>query len=218
MLKSYISLLLIATATFFVGCGGASSELDGLNENEYQIVKERQDFEKKIAADMVFNIANETRENLTMLMDAHVTIMYRIELAGIKEISVAQLVEDEFLNINKTLIATRDFYYDSVNQALYFAVDVPYIYMLENHFSYKLHLSMIDQNKMYANKTVTLQFRAQPMSDNGESYLSFTYEDSILSDDVDPFILSTIEQELTQTNVARFAPNYRQKYASLLGE
>jgi hypothetical protein len=219
MLKSFTSTIMVFGALFFTGClGGASNELDGLNENEYQIVKERQDFEKKTQADINFDIESGTNENVTLLMDAHVTVMYRVALQDIKEITNIRLQEKKHLNINKLLIATKDYYYDSVNNALYVALRIPYVYMLESSFTYTMDIAMVDIQKLAQQRSLSLVFKSKPMSDNDESFLSFTYEDSFLSDNIDPFILNTIEAERAQTNLGRFSVEYRTKYEELLGE
>ena len=219
MLKIYISILFVSVVLFISGCG-AGGELSGLNQNEYKIVKERQEFEKNQNAMMTFEVQNDTNDMLTMLLDAHVKIMYKINIDAVSKVASVSLIESKNLNLNKILIPTKDYYYDSVNESLYLAVDIPYIYMLENELSLDVNIigsRGIGKKSTAFSKNIKINFQTQPMKANGQEYMSFEFEDGILSKDVDPFILCMIKMEVESANIDRFSQGYIHKYKSVLG-
>jgi len=225
MLKLFTKITLPALLlSLLVGCGGSSNkELEGLNDVEYKIVQERLDFEKNQNADINFEIDKNTDESLTMLLDAHTKIMYKINLKGeknskIKSILNVTLNSTGRINIHKLLIERKDYYFDSVNNALYVAIEVPYIYLLDKKCSLTLDLTMATKKRYLAKRSIKMLYETAPMRDNGENYMSFAYEKSFESDDVDEFILSMIQSELKQANLAHFDAAYKKRHNTFFQE
>lgn len=214
MLKLFINFLLLSLIIFLIGC--SSSVEPGMKKSNYQIIKEREEFEKKVNADLITTIENNTHTSLSLLMDAHVKILYKIDLPQTYEVSLVKLKEDKNLNINKYLIPIKDYYHDTVTEALYLALEIPYIHILDNELSYSLQITTTNKKKEYKEKKYTLVFRTKPMSDNGEKYLSFEYKNSFYDEDIDPFIKAMIIQEKQNANLNRFSKEYIQKYSKLL--
>ena len=93
MLKIFTKSLLISFIILLsVGCGSSNKELEGLNETDYKIVQERLDFERIQKTDMNFDIDKDTDKSLTMLLDAHIKIMYKINLAGVKKTKIKNIL------------------------------------------------------------------------------------------------------------------------------
>lgn len=203
------------------GCGSTNKQLDGLNENDYKIVQERLDFEKAQNAYMNFDIDKNTNESLTLLLDAHVRIMYKINLKGqkktkVKSILHIDLTSDKRVHLDKLLIEKKDYYFDSVNNAVYLALDIPYIYLLDKKFSLNLSLAMITNKRKFVQRDITMLYETGPMKDNDENYMSFKYSKNFEADNVDPFILSMIQSEVQNANLSAFDTQYKNRHKRLL--
>jgi len=219
MLKIFTKSLIIASILLLsIGCGSSNKELAGLSDTEYKIVKERLDFEKAQKADMNFEIDKNTDKSLTLLLDAHVKIMYKINLKGAKKTKIKnvlhiELTSNKRVHLDKLLLEKKDFYFDSVNNAVYVAVDVPYIYLLDKKFKLNISMTMVTNKRQYARRDVTMLYETAPMKDNDENYMSFKYEKNFESDNVDAYILSMIEQELQQANLSAFDSEYKKRHS-----
>jgi hypothetical protein len=215
MLKLFINLLILSLSFFILGCGGASGEA-GMGKSSYQIIKEREDFEQKANAHITTTIEANTHTSLAMLMDAHVKILYKIDLPQTYDISLIALNEGKNLNIHRFLIPTKEYYYDSVSKALYLTLEVPYIHLLDNELTYSLELTTTNLAKLYETKEYTLVFRTKPMADNGEEFLSFEYKNSFDDANIDAFIKNTIALEKQNAAIQRFSADYVKRHASIL--
>ena len=216
---SFVSLLILLS----VGCGSSNKELSGLNDNDYKIVKERLDFEKAQKADMNFDIDKDTDKRLTLLLDAHVKIMYKINLKGekrtkIKNVLYIEVNSNKRVQLNKLLLEKKDFYFDSVNNAVYVAIEIPYIYLLDKKFKLSLDMTMATSKRQLVKRAVSMLYETAPMSDNDENYMSFKYSKNFEADSVDPYILSMIESELQSTNLSAFDSDYKARHTKIFGE
>jgi len=222
MLKILTKVLLVSfVALLSVGCGSSNNELSGLDEKDYKIVKERLDFEKAQKAYMTFDIDKNTDKSLTLLLDAHVKVMYKINLKGekktkIKNVLFIELSSNSKVHLEKLLLEKKDYYFDSVNNAVYVAIEIPYIYMLDKDFKLELDLTMATAKRKLAKRHVTMNYETAPMKDNDENYMSFKYSKNFESYDVDPYILSMIELELKNTNLSAFDKEYVNRHKKLL--
>ncbi len=221
MLKMFTKILLVSSIVILsVGCSSSNKELDGLNDTEYKIVKERQDFEKAQKADMNFNIDKNTDKSLTMLLDAHIKIMYKINLKGekrtkIKNILYIELNSKKRVHLNKLLIEKKDYYFDSVNNAVYIAIVVPYIYLLDKKFTLDIDMTMVTNKRQLATREVSMLYETAPMQDNKEDYISFKYSKNFEADNIDPYILSMINSELEHANLSAFDSAYKKRHQKI---
>lgn len=213
MLKLSINLFLLSLGVFILGCGGASN---GIDKSSYQIIKEREDFEQKANAHLTTNIEANTYMSLALLMDAHVKILYKIDMPQTYDVSLIAIDESKNLNIHRFMLPTKEYYYDSVTKALYLTLEVPYIHILDNELVYTLKLYTTNVAKQYEEKKYTLAFRTKPMADNGEEYLSFEYKNSFDDADIDEFIKNTIALEKQSAAIQRFSADYVRRHASVL--
>ena len=221
MLKIFTKSLLVTFIVLLsVGCGSSNKELAGLNENDYKIVQERLDFEKAQKADMNFDIDKSTDKSLTMLLDAHVKIMYKINLAGekrtkIKNILFIELNSNRRVQLNKLLLEKKDFYFDSVNNAVYVALEIPYIYLLDGKFTLDVAMTMVTSKRQLVKRDVTMMYETAPMKDNDENYMSFQYTKNFESQNVDPYITSMINRELKSANLTAFDSDYKKRHQKI---
>jgi len=221
MLKIFTKSLLISFIVLLsVGCGSSNKELQGLNETDYKIVQERLDFERIQKADMNFEIDKNTDKSLTMLLDAHIKIMYKINLAGVKKTKIKNILYVEVksskrVQLNKLLLEKKDYYFDSVNNAVYVAVNIPYIYLLDNKFKLDISLSMVTKKRQFVKRDVTMMYETGPMRDNGENYMSFKYEKNFESENLDAYVRSMIQSELRSANLSAFDTNYKSRHRKL---
>jgi hypothetical protein len=221
MLKLFTKTLLASLlALLVVGCGSSNNELDGLNENDYKIVKERLDFEKAQNAYMNFDIDKDTDDSLTLLLDAHVKIMYKINLKGqkknkVKNVLHIDLTSNDIVHLDKLLLEKKDYYFDSVNNAVYVAITIPYLYLLDKNFEMKLSLSMATTKRQLVRRTINMRYETAPMADNNEDYMSFKYVKNFEADNIDPFILSLIKKELEHANISAFDDNYIKRHQKI---
>jgi len=211
MQKIYISITL-----FFLfiisGCGGTPSPMDKLNVEEYKIVMGRKDFQKKQNADINFIIDKKTDNALVELSDAHIKIMFKINLdRNSKYIQTIRLIQRNTLNLNRLLIPKKDYYYDSVSNAVYVSFVIPYIYLLDNKIYFNLQMNIADKNMKLHQRVLVLLIKTKPMRDNGEKYMSFQYEKDFKGNNIDPYIKSMIKKELQHTNVKRFDTSYKKR-------
>jgi len=219
MLKLFTKTILTTLLfSFLVGCSSGNKELKGLNDAEYRIVQGRLDFEKSQDADINFEIDKNTDKSLTMLLDADTKIMYKINLKGQKRdktksiLSVFETAKGR-VNLNKLLIEKKDYYFDSVNNALYVAIEVPYIYLLDKKTSLELNIMMATKNRTLSVRNIKMLYETAPMKENGEKYMSFKYVKSFESDDVDEFILSEIKNELKHVDMKHFSDAYKKRHS-----
>ena len=218
MLKMFTKVSLLSfLITLIVGCGSSNKELSGLSDYDYKIVKERLDFERAQNADMNFDIDKNTNKSLTLLLDAHVKIMYKINLAGenktkIKNVLFIELNSNKRIQLNKLLLERKDFYFDSVNNAVYVAIEVPYIYLFDKKFKLDVAMTMVTNKRQLVTRNISMMYETGPMSDNGESYMSFKYEKNFESNNLDDFISATIEDELRAANLSAFDKSYKNRH------
>lgn len=221
MLKLLTNIFYAFVLTLLVSaCSSTNKELDGLDEVSYKIVQERLDFEKNQNPAMTFEIDKNTDSSLSMLLDAHIKIMYKINLKGsksskVKSILHIELNSDKRVKLHKLLIQKNDYYFDSVNNAVYVVIDMPYIYMLDKKLTLELSMSMITKKRKLVTRDISMHFETAPMQDNDEKYMSFKYENSFNSDKVDPFILSMIRSELRKSNKSNFDSDYVNRHKKL---
>lgn len=214
------SLLISFIVLLSVGCGSSNKELAGLNETDYKIVQERLDFERIQRADMNFDIDKNTDTSLTMLLDAHIKIMYKINLNGVKKTKIKNILYVELnshkrVQLNKLLLEKKDYYFDSVNNAVYVAVEIPYIYLLDNEFKLDIALTMITNKRQLVTRDVTMLYETAPMRDNGENYMSFKYERNFESENLDAYVRSVIRSELRSANLSAFDNDYKSRHKKL---
>lgn len=223
MLKYFIRrLFLVALILLFTACSSRNKELEGLDDASYKIVQERLDFEKNQQPAMTFEIDKNTNKSLSMLLDAHVKIMYKINLQGEKRSKVKSILHIESsankkVKLHKLLIQKNDYFFDSVNNAVYLVIDIPYIYMLDKKLKLEISMSMVTKERELKQRNITMLFETGAMSDNGEKYMSFKYEKSFDSPDVDEYILSTIESELQHSKRSHFEKEYLARHRELFG-
>jgi hypothetical protein len=221
MLKIFTKSLLISFIILLsVGCGSSNKELEGLNETDYKIVQERLDFERIQKVDMNFDIDKDTDKSLTMLLDSHIKIMYKINLAGVKKTKIKNILYVELnsnkrVQLNKLLLEKKDYYFDSVNNAIYVSVEIPYIYLLDNKFKLDISLSMVTNKRQLVKRDVTMMYETRPMRDNDENYMSFKYEKNFESQDLDSYIRSMIHSELQNANLSAFDKDYKSRHRKL---
>jgi len=220
MRKLFISLLLFLTF-FMLGCNGGNAELDGLNDIEYKIVRQRLDFEKNQKVDMNFEVESATDKALVMLSDAHVKIMFKINLGEKTKKEIKSLLHirqkaTKHIVIDKLLVEKKDYFFDSVNQAVYVAMSVPYIYMLDNRLKVDLEIVGISRKRILKTRNLTLYFEMKPMKENSKRYLSFEYLKSFDDENVDEMTQSIIAKELMQTNKKHLQKEYVLKHKKLL--
>ncbi|SFV58763.1 hypothetical protein MNB_SM-7-1384 [hydrothermal vent metagenome] len=224
MLRRFISLFFVGIFSLFVvGCSSKNGELDGLSGEDYRIVQERLEFEKLQKAYMKFEIDKTSNKNLTLLLDGHVKIMYKINLAGekkerIKSILYVELLSKEPVKVDRLLLEKRDYYFDSVNNALYVAVEIPYIYLLDKKYHFDLNLVMMRKDRKLVTRKIGMYYKTAPMRDNSEPYMSFKYEKSFESDEIDPLIITFIKKELQYANLKAFDQAYLKRHEELLSE
>ena len=203
-------------ATLFFGCGGGNPELANLTEQEYKIVTERLDFEKNFDADMNFVVTSEAKSTKTMLMDAHVKIMYRIEMPkDIREVLAVRFEEKERVRLDKLMIPKKDYFYDSVNKAVFVGMKIPYIYMLDGILRTTLLVGYTDKARRFHTRALPIVFETRPMEENGQKYPSFRYLESFDSEKVDSFIVEAIRQEVRHANISRFDKEYIARHKAL---
>ena len=210
---------------FTLSCGSKSSSYRSsthssshtkLNKNDYKIVQERMDFERNQQADMTFEIDKNTDTSLTMLLDAHVRIMYKINLKKkMRNVLYAELISKKRVLFNKLLIEKRDFYFDSVNNTIYLVVSIPYIYLLDGKFKLDVAFHMIDKRRKQYTRNVELYYETKAMKENGEKYMSFKFVDDFNSPNVDRYIKSMMIRELKNSYVPAFERSYKKRHRKI---
>lgn len=220
MLRPVIKLLVVSLLTYLLsGCANhTNNALDGLNEMEYKIVQERLDFEKNQNADMQFEINAYTNVATQMLLDAHVKIMYKINLKQdepIKSVIHTTLSANNQMHFEKLLIEKKDYFFDSVNQALFLAIEIPYIYLLDNSTTLHLDIAMMNKKRQLRHRSIDITYETRAMQENSEDYMSFKFEKSFDSPNVDNYILKMIKNELRQAYLPAFDDAYKQRHSKL---
>ena len=198
MMKKLISLAIIG---LFTGC----SIFTPMTEEEkkaYQIMLERKSFEDHHLASQQFKIDAATKKFSTMLLDAHTPFIYAIALPQYKEVGAVELVIDKGWNVDNLLVPKKDFFWDSVNKELLLPLTIPYIYMLDNEISLKAKIHGVIDRSLVINEKEIL-FYHKPLEDNDETYLSFSYLNSLKNEKIDPFIKAQVKSEFEKLNKTR---------------
>jgi len=204
MIKIFISLIIIMFSV--TSCSLTMSDTE---KKEYQLIKDRNKFISKHPYSMEFKIKNSSHAISTMLLDAQTTFLYSINISEASQILAIEIINNDEWNIHRLMVPKKEYFWDQLNSEVLLPMTIPYIYTINNEIKFKLNIYILTHLNQVIKKEKTISFISKPLKDNGENYKSFNYSESLLDQNIDPFIKAELIKEIQQVDLNRV--NYRLK-------
>lgn len=210
-------ILYIVLALVIGGCSFSTPKAKKVyTQKEYEIIKQREEFIKRVDAFLVHTMSKGVLSNYINLPTLSQQMLFIIPVDGVLD-KVHYIInsENEKINIKFHLIDRMEYFYDEVNKELLVVYNLPFSYFLQNNLVYHLNIVGSLDGEIVKRDIVfdfTYHFMKQPKYFNEDTYnpsFEFTrFDDEGLSED----IKATFKKERKRVNIKKFSKEYKALY------